>query len=168
LFVDDNGGWDALCHVPAYLRCHPFAFARRSDDQYAVVIDRAAASVSDSPQYPFFTDRKLTDEVQSMVDFCAAYDRDRLRTLKICETIKSLGLLAPQRATQTPPGSDEEQVIANYVAVEPPKLDELDKDTLAQIHKDGTLATIFAHLYSLDNWTRLLQRRAALSSAAAS
>ena len=46
LFVDDNGNWDSAAYVPSYLRCYPFAMASRQDDQYAVVIDRAAPVIS--------------------------------------------------------------------------------------------------------------------------
>ena len=37
LFVNDNGEWDKNSYVPSYARCHPFAFARRDDEEYAVV-----------------------------------------------------------------------------------------------------------------------------------
>ncbi|MEM9057094.1 MAG: SapC family protein [Pseudomonadota bacterium] len=168
LFVDDEGRWDPDHHVPAYLRCHPIAFARRSDDQYAVVIDRSSGAISEAPQFPFFDGDKLAAEVQTMVDFCATYDRDRRRTQEICEAIKALGLLSAQQAAGTPPGSTEEKPIANYVAVDASKLDSIEKDALMEIHKSGALATIFAHLYSLENWGRLLHRRSKLSSADAS
>ncbi len=37
LFVDETGHWERNTYVPSYLRCHPFALARRRSDEYAVV-----------------------------------------------------------------------------------------------------------------------------------
>ena len=48
LFVDESGNWDARSYIPSYLRCHPFAFARRKEDEYAVVIDQSSQAIAES------------------------------------------------------------------------------------------------------------------------
>lgn len=160
LFVNDDGTWDQNSYIPTYLRCYPFAFAARPDDQFAVVIDRSAAEISNKPEQPFFDGDKLSAAVQSRVDFCGQFDAERRRTKQFCERVIELGLLSGQRAAHRPDPAGEEQVIANYVAIDVRKLDELDKDTLQELYKNGFLAAIFGHVFSLENWGRLVGRHA--------
>ncbi len=157
LFVDPSGQWESMAYIPAYLRCYPFAFATRTEEQQAVVIDRACPAISDTPEQPFFDGEKVTEFTQGLIDFCSQYDADRRRTRDFSLKLKELGLLTGQQATQTPAGGSE-QTIASYVAVDPKKLTELDAATLHELHKEGSLAAIFAHLFSLENWQRLVGR----------
>lgn len=158
LFVDEHGQWDRNAYIPSYLRCHPFAFARREDEQFAVVIDRASPTITESPAIPFFNGDSLSDGTQARVDFCGQYDTERQRTKTFCQKVKELGLLNGQRVAQTPEGGEEER-IADYVTIDPQKLTDLDKDVLHELHIDGSLAAIFAQLFSLENWNRLITRR---------
>ena len=159
LFVDDTGNWDRSAYVPSYLRCHPFAFARRSEDEYAVVIDRSSQLITESPEIPFFDDDKLSKRVQERVDFCAQYNEERRRTQELCNRVKELGLLNGQRVAQTMPDGEEVKV-ADYVSIDARKLTDLDKDAVHELHKDGSLSAIFAQMFSLENWNRLMVRRA--------
>lgn len=158
LFVED-GTWDPACYVPAYLRCHPFAFAAEQEGRIAVCIDRAAASVKKNPKYPFFTDGKLAKETEQMMRFCAQYEAERKRTVEFCEELKSLGLLAAQRATHTPDDGSQEQTIANYVSIDAEKLAALDEAPLKALHASGRLALSYLQVYSLENWQALMVRR---------
>ena len=159
LFVDDNGHWDSAAYVPAYIRCHPFALASRPNDQYAVVIDRAAPVISEKPDQPFFLGRDLAPPIQARVDFCAQFSAHRPATQALCDRLVELGVLSGQQATFTPEGQDKEQTIASYVAVDFDKLQKLDASTLEKLFRDGTLSAIYAHRFSLENWFRLLERR---------
>lgn len=158
LFVDDSGNWDQGSYIPSYLRCHPFAFARRDDDEFAIVIDRSSKMISETPEIPFFDEEKLSEKIQSRVDFCGQYNEERRRTMEFCNRVKELGLLNGQRVAQTMPDGAEIKV-ADYVTIDPRKLNDLDKDTLHELHKDGSLAAIFAQIFSLENWNRLMTRR---------
>ena len=160
LFVNEDGTWDQNSYIPMYLRCYPFAFATRSDDQFAVVIDRSAAEISDKPEQPFFDGDKLSVAVQARVDFCGQFDAERRRTKQFCERANELGLLSGQRATHRPDPGGEEKSIANYVAIDVRKLNDLDKDTLQELHQDGSLSAIFGQVFSVENWGRLVARHA--------
>ena len=46
------------------------------------------------------------------------------------------------------------------------KLNGLAPDILQELHQSGYLSFIFAHLFSLENWNRLLARRSAMMAAA--
>ncbi len=159
LFVDDAGNWERPHYIPFYVRCHPFGFARGQGDQLAVVIDRAARSVTENPEEPFFDGNKLTEKMQQRVDFSARYSQERQRTTDLGRRLKELGLFTGQQVKHRPQGG-EEQPLGTYVAVDVEKLGKLDSTALQQLHADGSLSAIYAHVFSLENWNRLLERRA--------
>lgn len=161
LFIDKKGNWERGTYIPAYVRCYPFALAARSDEEFAVVIDRAADVISDNPEQPFFgSDNKVTPEIQALLDFCGRYDAEAKRTAQFGLRLKELGLLAGQQVTRKGPDGNDVPV-ANYVAVDSDKLDDLDDAVLRELFGQGYLAGIFAHLFSLENWQVMIERMAA-------
>lgn len=157
LFVDENGEWERGVYIPAYVRCYPFALAARSDDEFAVVIDRAADSVTDEPEQPFFDGDQVTPETQSMLDFCARYDAELKLTGEFGLRLKELGLLVGQQVTRTASGSDAEP-FASYFAIDRDKLNELEESDLRELFSSGCLAGAYAHLFSLENWQLIIER----------
>jgi hypothetical protein len=158
LFIDEQGNWERETYIPAYVRCYPFALAARSDDEFAVVIDRAADSISDKPEQPFFgDDNKVTPGTQSLIDFCGRYDAETRRTARFGQRLKDLGLLAGQQVSRkTPEG--KEVPVANYVAVDSDRLNDLDNAVVKELFDQGFLAGVFAHLFSLENWHVMIER----------
>ena len=157
LFVDDDGTWDPQVYIPAYARCYPLALAARDDDQLAVVIDRAADWISDNPEQPFFEGDKVTPKTQTQIDFCARYDAERKATTAFGQRLKELGMLAAQQVTRSGPDG-QSAPIANYIAVDRQKLSELETDVIKELFANGYLASIYAHMFSIENWPRLLER----------
>ena len=158
LFVNDDGRWQKGAYIPSYVRCHPFAFARRDDEEFAIVIDKSSSAISSTPEFPFFEGTEISEYTQSRVDFCGAVNQQREMSKAFCKRVKELGLLNGQRVAQTMSDGSEIK-IADYVTIDATKLNELDKDTLHELHADGSLAAIFAMLFSLENWNRLIERR---------
>ena len=165
LFVKDDGQWNEFAYVPTYLRCHPFTFAREASGQMAVVVDRSAASVSEMPEYPFFVGNEPSEHTNALMQLCAEYERERQRTAEYCKKLVELGLLATMRAAQATHGSTEDKPLADYVAIDAKKLDELPADTVHEMHKSGFLSASYLHLYSLENWRHLMARRVARETA---
>ena len=158
LFVNDAGVWDTDTYIPSYARCHPFAFARRDDEEFVIIIDESSNLISSEPDVPFFDGDELSEGTQQHVDFCGQLNEARQATKAFCQRIKELGLLSGQRVMQTMADGSEVK-IADYVSIDPVKLNELDKDTLQELHQDGSLSAIFAQIFSLENWNRLISRR---------
>jgi hypothetical protein len=158
LFIDENGEWEKGTYLPGYLRCYPFALAPRPDDQFAVVVDRAAPSITEGGKQPLFEGKSLAKPIKDHVDFCAQFSSYRQATSVFCDKLADLGLLSGQQAKFTP-DEGEEQSIGSYVAVDLAKLKDLDAGTLRELHLDGTLSGIYAHAFSLDNWIRLIEKR---------
>ncbi len=159
LFVDEDGKWDEMSYVPMYLRCHPFAFASGDGDRMAVVVDTAAATVSDNPQFPFFVDGEISEQAGALMKACVQYEAERKRTQEFCDRVKELGLLAPLRATHTPEGASEPEPLANYIAINAEKLNDLPADVIFELHTKGFLSAMYLQLYSLENWRHLMARR---------
>jgi len=159
LFVED-GQWDEMCYVPTYLRCHPFAVAQEKGGQLAIVVDRAAASVSESPEYPFFAeDGQPSEHTQALIELCSQYEAQRRRTAEYCRKLVELDLLVTLRVAHTPEGSTEQESLADYVGIDAGKLDALPADVIYDLHKVGFLSASYLHLYSLENWRHLMARR---------
>jgi hypothetical protein len=157
LFVDNNGQWQVPGYVPAYLRCYPFALATADTDRYALVFDRTADMIGDKPDMPFFEGAELSQPMQRRLEMCRTYQAERQQTEGFCETLKRLNLLVPQQAVHSVDGED--RVIARYLAVHRERLMTLDNDVLADWFRNGSLAAIVAHLFSLDNFAELVRLR---------
>lgn len=162
MFVNSAGQWEDLHYIPSYLRRHPFALAA-DDDQLALVIDRSSNAITENSEHPFFEDGALSERVQQMVDYCGQYEAERRRTMEFTTKLKELDLLVIQ---QVKPDGKEEESLASYFVVDANKLNELAPDVLQDLHKQGYLSFIFAHLFSLENWQRLIDRRQLMVSAA--
>lgn len=161
MFVDKDGRWEPNCYIPSYLRRHPFAVARGDGDEFAIVIDRSCTGITENPESPFFEGDKLTDKTQAIVDFCGQFEAERTRTREFTTKLSELGLLTEQRATH--PGKDGEQrPIASFFAVDKDKFNALPAAELESMHKSGFLSFIYAHLFSLENWNRLMARSNAI------
>lgn len=159
LFVDDDGNWERMCYVPTYLRCYPFAFAHGGANQVAVVVDRAADTVTENPRFPFFDGDKPSEHTQALMQLCAQYEADRRRTVDFCEKLRDMGLLTPLRATYTAEGATEAEPLAEYIGIDTDKLNALSKDQVFELHSAGFLSAIYLQVYSLENWRHLMARR---------
>ncbi len=159
LFVDADGHWDPMCYVPMYLKCYPFTFAHEGGGRVAVVVDRAADSVSENPEYPFFVGEKVSEHTDSLMRLCAQYDAERQRTVDYTNKLKELGLLTPLRAAYTPEGKTEQEPLAEYIGIDAEKFNDLGKDEVLELHQAGFLAATYLQIFSLENWSHLMARR---------
>jgi hypothetical protein len=163
MFVNEEGHWDPMSYVPTYLRCHPFTLAKEAGGQLAIVVDRDAASVTEEPVYPFFTNDEPSEQTRSLMRLCSEYEIERQRTAEFCKKLVDLELLAVMQATHKPEGTEE--TLADYVAIDAAKLDGLPAETIYELHKAGFLSASYLHLYSLENWRHLMARRVSMGKA---
>lgn len=161
LFVTD-GQWDPTSYLPSYLRCHPFAFASAEQDKVAVVIDRAAAAVTENPKFPFFEDGKPTQQTAQMMRFCLQFEAERQRTAAFCKKLTDLALLTTRQVTYKPDESSDEKTLGGFIGIDTDKLNELDAETVHELHRSGVLPAIYLQLHSLENWRSLITRHARL------
>jgi hypothetical protein len=100
----------------------------------------------------------VSEEIQARLNVCAEFTAHRQQTAAFCERLKAIGLLAGQQVSHKAASDEDEKVLAAFVSVDSDLLQGIDKDTLQQLHTSGWLSAIYAQIFSLDNWHRLIAR----------
>jgi len=171
LFLDDNDQPDPDAYLPAFVRRYPFVFAAADEnDQLIVCIDRAAPMIGENPDVPFFEGDQPSQYTQEAIEFCSEFERQRRATEEFIAIISDLDLLDVKTVTfnqRMPDGTEQSQKIADYFAIDEAKLAALPADKLAQLRDQGALGVIYAHLISLMNWPRIIQKTLRRSEGAA-
>jgi len=170
LFLQPDQSWEAGMYVPAYVRRYPFCMTRVTLDgkeqpdriacvEKSAIDDNGEALHDDKGEaLPSWEEhRKLLFE----------FETDLARTEEFCRTIKELDLLEPFNVQATPSKGAPLALTGIYRVAEQ-KLNDLPADKLKELLRNGVIARIYAHLFSLTNFGRLLDRRAATGAAAAS
>jgi hypothetical protein len=165
LFITADQGWDAAVYLPAYVRRYPFCMTRVTIDgkeqaeRVACVEKRALSSRGEAlhdakgnPLPAWEERRKLLFE----------YEADLMRTEDMCRELGRLELLETF-TVQAVPNQGAPLAMTGLYRVAEQKLAELAPERLKELAQKGTLARVYAHLISLANFGRLLDRRAALA-----
>ncbi len=170
LFVTEDGKTDPDFYIPAFVRRYPFVFANESDsDRLLLCVDRDADMVSNQPDVPFFENGEATEFTNNAVEFCKEFERQRRATVEFSQLIKQYDLLEqksvafqPRDAQGNPIG--EQQKIADYMAVDENRLNALSDEQFKELRANGALGAIYAHILSLLNWQRVIQRAVAATA----
>ncbi|MGF1463001.1 MAG: SapC family protein [Maricaulaceae bacterium] len=163
IFVTDAGRLEDDVYVPAFVRRYPFVLANApGDNRMVVCVDTGADAVSENPQQPFFEDGKPTKFTNDAMEFLKTFERDRLMTERYVEELKKHDLFEPKDVTinaQTADGQrTESRKIADYFAVSEKKIAELGDEPANALRRMGMLGPSYAHLISLFNWSKILNR----------
>ena len=164
LFINDEGNYEDDVYVPAYIRRYPFVFASDDDNEQMVVcIDRASEAISDKPEFPFFNDDgQPSSYTQDVINFLRQYEGQNRATQQFITDIKDLDIFETRDLSVQNPGSNggvpQQVKITDYVCVSEQKLNALSPEKLAELRDKGYLAAIYAHMVSMLNWTRLIQK----------
>ena len=164
LYVGDNGQIDPDYYVPAFVRRYPFVFANdNQSDRLLLCIDRDAPMVTNQPEVSLFENGEPSAFTQNAIEFCKEFERQRRSTSEFTEIIKRMGLFEqksvsfqPRDAQGNPAG--EQQKIADYWAIDENKLNELTDEQFKDLRTNGALGAVYAHMISLLNWQRIIQR----------
>jgi SapC protein len=167
LFVSNGDGWDAGVYVPAYARRYPFCMTRVTVDgkeqaeRVACVEKRALSDQGDAlfdgkgePLPAWEERRKLLFD----------YESDLVRSEEMCRELGRLQLLETFTVQAVPNQGKPVQMTGMYRVAEQ-KLAELPADKLKELAQKGILARVYAHLISLANFGKLLDRRVAQARA---
>lgn len=162
LMVDENGHWATGDYIPAFIRRYPFVLAERQEgddnrDNYAVFLDEAYEGFStEEGQRLFNEDGSDAEVLKQAVSFLGEFQQHIERTRQFMRKLHELDLLVERNIEVRMPGKDT--IINGLHVVDEQKLHALDAQTLHSLMQDGTLAWIFAHLLSMTNLDRLIQR----------
>lgn len=163
LFVTPTGAWDVAVYLPAYVRRYPFCMTRVTVDgreqaeRVACVEKRAISDKGDALYDQNGLPLPLWEERQKLL---FEYEADLLRGEEMCKTVAQLGLFE-QFTMQAVPDGGQPLTMTGMHRISEQKLAELAADKLKELAQNGILARLYAHLISLNNFGRLLDRRVA-------
>jgi hypothetical protein len=165
-----EGAWAPGVYIPAYARRYPFCMAKvsvnrveRKDRLICVeksFIDEDGESMFDSKGVP---SAKWT-EVERLL---SEYEADLERGREMCSILADYGLFEPfsmQAKFKGQESAPPMQVTGMHRVAEK-SLENLNAAQIKNLMKKGILPRIYMHLLSLENFGRLLERKAARQAA---
>lgn len=162
LFVE-GAAWAAGAYVPAYARRYPFCMAKvtlnqveQQDRLICVEKDR----VDDNGE-PMFDDKGQPNEKWREIErLLTEYETDLERVREMCAILLDYALLEPftMQATLAKGGAMH---LTGMHRVDEKKLEHLNSSQIKNLMRKGVMGRIYTHLLSLDNFTTLLERKAA-------
>lgn len=161
LFVTSDGDFRVDAYIPSFVRRYPFVFAAdQSNERLVLCIDRAAPFVAENAEVPFFENGQPSSYTQTAMQFCNDFETERRRTEQFVGLLTELDLFETREATfqpMNPDGTPAAPVkLADYFAVSLEKLNKLPNEKFLELRDNGALAQIFAHLFSLLAWDKLV------------
>ncbi len=163
LFVGNDDAWDAGVYLPAYVRRYPFCMTRVTVDgkeqaeRIACVEKRAVNAKGEALYDGKGEPLPVWDRLRKLL---FEFEADLARTEEMCRKLQELQLLEPFSAQAAPTGELPVTLTGMHRIAEQ-RLQALPGGTLQELARNGMLSRIYAHLQSLDNFQRLLERRAA-------
>ena len=163
LFVTPGGVWDAHVYLPAYVRRYPFCMTRvtvdgREQPERIACVEQRAVSERGEPLYDARGEPLPAWDQRRKLLF--EYEADLVRSEELCRTLAELQLLETF-TMQAVPLEGAPLAMTGMCRVAEQKIAELAPELLKELARTGILARIYAHLISLTNFGRLLDRRAA-------
>jgi hypothetical protein len=162
LFVR-GGAWEAGSYVPAYVRRYPFCMARvtmNNSEQQNRLICIEKAFLSEDGEKLFDGEGKPVEKWAPIERLLREYEADLDRTREMCAIVADYALLEPFTMQATQSAGGQPLNLAGMFRVKEEKLEHLNAAQHKNLFKKGIVGRIYAHLLSLENFGRLLQRRA--------
>ena len=164
LYVNADGLVLEDHYIPAFIRRYPFVFASDDgSDRLLLCVDRAAPMVSNQPEVAFFENGQPTKFTNDAIEFCKEFERQRRATVDFVKIIREMDLFEQKSVTFQPRDaqgnvSGQLQKIADYWAISEERLSALPQDKFLELRNNGALGACYAHLVSLLNWTKVVNR----------
>ena len=170
LFFAD-GAWALGVYVPAYSRRYPFCMARvtlNKVEQKDRLICVEKSAIDDGGEAMFDAQGKPLEKWSGIERLLTEYEADLERSREMCAVLADYGVLEPftmQAKLNKDKGGGAMQLTGMH-RVDEKKLENLNAAQLKNLVRRGIMARIYVHLLSLENFARLLERKAARKPAA--
>lgn len=164
LYVDANGLVLEDHYIPAFVRRYPFVFATdEGSDRLLLCVDRSAPMVSNQPEVPFFQNGQPTQFTNDAIEFCKEFERQRRATVDFVKILRDMDLFEQKTVTfqpRDPQGNNTgpAQKVADYWAISEERLNALAPEKFLELRNNGALGACYAHLVSLLNWSKVVNR----------
>lgn len=160
LFILADGSWDRRTYLPTYVRRYPFcmgAYPTREKSGDARIICIEESALQDSGGRLYDEQGHALSQWLELERLIFDYEQDRSRCRSLCGLAVELGLLEPFTMKAEVDGFTMQ--LEGMHRVSPAALEMLPAQQLQRLMSAGALVKIYSHLHSLDNLTRLLNRR---------
>jgi hypothetical protein len=157
-------GWAPGAYVPAYARRHPFCMARvnlnRVEQQNRMICVEKSALDAYGAEAVFDDKGEPTAKWRDLQRLLTEYEADLERGRELCAVLADYALLEPVTLQATLNQGGKLQLTGMH-RVDEKKIAHLNASQFKNLAAKGILGRIYAHLLSLENFARLLERRAA-------
>jgi len=165
-----QGKWMPGVYMPAYARRFPFCMSRLNvnrveQKERLICVEK---SFIDESGESMFDEGKPSERWKNLEQLLGQYETDLERSREMCAILSDYGLLEPfsmQATLKADPGSKPLQMTGMFRVAEK-NLENLNTAQVKNVMRKGILARVYIHLLSLENFGRLLERRAASRAAA--
>jgi hypothetical protein len=170
LFVQDSA-WAGGVYIPAYARRHPFCMAivnRENVQQKDRLICIEKEFIDEGGEPLFDAQGKASAKWSDIERLLSEYEADLERSREMCAILSDYGLLEPftMQATLAKEKGGGALHVTGMYRVNEKSLENLNAAQLKNLLRKGLMARVYLHLLSLENFARLLERKAARSAAA--
>src|SRR5262245_54394023 len=161
-----EGRWEAAAYLPIYLRRYPFCMARitlNSVEQADRMICVEKTFLSEDGERMFDDKGAALPAWVSIEKLLRDYEADIELARELCAILADYALLEPftlQAVLASGPTS-----LGGMYRVDEKRLEHLNAAQHRTLLRKGIMGRIYAHLISLDNFTRLAARKEALDAA---
>jgi hypothetical protein len=162
-----GGAWTPGVYVPAYARRYPFCMARvtlNKVEQQDRLICVEKGAIDEAAGEPMFDAQgKPLAKWSGIERLLTEYEADLERSREMCQVLADYGLLEPftMQATLNKDKGGGAMQLTGMQRVNEKRLENLNAAQLKNLMRKGFLARIYLHLISLENFARLLERKAA-------
>ena len=163
LFLKEDR-WDQSVYLPAYVRRYPFCMARvtlegKPQADRLVCVEKEHVAEGTDGEIMFDAAGNPTPRWEPIGNLLEEYERDLERTREMCEILADYALLEPFTLQATLKNSGPLNLGGMYRVAEA-KLEFLNAAQHKNLIRKGIMGRVYAHLISLENFARLLARKA--------
>jgi hypothetical protein len=162
----DGAAWTPAVYVPAYARRYPFCMAKvtlENQEQKDRLICVEKAHLDDKGEALFDAKGQPSAKWTEIERLLSEYEADLERGREMCSILADYGLLEPftMQATLSKEKGGGAMHLTGMHRVSEKNLENLNAAQLKNLVRKGVMARIYLHLLSLENFARLLERKAA-------
>jgi hypothetical protein len=163
LFCRD-GRWDSGIYIPAYARRYPFCMARVNVNQVEqkdrlICIEKSY--IEETGEAMFDAKGEPSAKWKDLERLLGEYEADLDRSREMCSILADYSLFEPFTMQANLREDQKPMQMTGMFRVVEKNLENLNAAQLKNLMRKGILPRIYMHLMSLENFGRLLDRKAA-------
>jgi hypothetical protein len=159
----DGGRWASGVYVPAYARRYPFCMAKVNVNQVQQrdrLICVEKTWIDDNGETMFDSKGEPSARWKDLERLLGEYEADLERSREMCSILSDYGLFEPFTMQANLRDDNKPLQMTGMYRVVEKNLENLNAAQLKNLMRKAILPRIYLHLISLENFGRLLDRRA--------